>query len=554
MKKGFLSSFYLVLLMLISLGQTQQCLNFISVNGRLLEGQAACYFINYGDSQNAFVNADIIARELGVLVTFDSERQVLLFSRGTDSVELQATTNITTGLVKRSGVMTVNGENVDSPMGIIAGGISYVAVTPIVAAFYGESIWDAPSQTILVYTARQTQASTRINETQATPSNTVTEQPKQQVIASSNAIYSVGEPRIGKHEGYTRVAIDLPAGTSYLVSVEGAKLIISLPSLKASNFIYTSDGPYIASINYELRNDVLALVINTRYALSAEGYGYRMGVVPASASKPSDVLYIDFSTSIYGQRPQAGVTSTPQAQEEASLPIPARAIIIDPGHGGGDPGAQGVVSEEEVVLDVALKLKALLERQGITVIMTRSGDYSLKDAKRADLAARAAMATRDRNLFISIHANAAHSSSANGIETWVFGEPVDASLLDIAINENGGGELGEALTLESQEMFESIVSDIVREEQLRLSMTLAEMVQAGMISETGARDRGIHENYFYVIRNAQTPAVLVELGFVSNAAEGEKLSTNAYRQKLADGLYQGIMNFFGQAKVLSNGN
>ncbi len=560
-KKGFYAGFYIVLLglTLVSFGRAQQCLNFIAVNGRLLEGQTACYFINQGDNQNAFVNADTIARELGVLVTFDSGRQTLLFSRGTDLVELQVTTDAPTGLVKRSGTMTINGETLDSPMGIIAGGTSYVAVTPIVKAFNGESAWDASSRTILVYTAKQPQVSATISgqvtptsnssEVSANVSNPTPEQSNSQTISGDNAQYLIKTPRIGKHEGYTRVALDLPVGTNYTTAINGTQLIISLPSLKADSFYHSGDGPYVESVRYEIIGSTLALIINARYALSSEGYGYRIGVVPANGSNPHEVIYIDFSTSIYGQSQQTGEASTAPTQGQNNLPAQSRAVVIDPGHGGSDPGAQGVVSEEEVVLDVSLKLKELLERQGITVIMTRSGDYSLKDTKRADLAARAAMATReDRNLFISIHANSAGSNSANGIETWVFGKPVDASLLDIAIDENGGGELGEALTLESQKMFESIVSDIVREEQLRLSKTLAEMVQAGMITETSARDRGIHENYFYVIRNAQTPAVLVELGFVNNPTEGSKLSTSAYRQKLADGLYNGIMSFFAQGR------
>ena len=208
--------------------------------------------------------------------------------------------------------------------------------------------------------------------------------------------------------------------------------------------------------------------------------------------------------------------------------------MIDPGHGGYDPGAQGYVSEEVVVLDIALRLRDALEAQGINVILSREGDYHLDERKATDLAARAAMATTDRNLFVSIHANAAESSTANGIETWVFGEPLEEDLIQNAITENGGGSLGLELTEEAKQVHDSVLNDIFRQEQLHYSMTLAEAVQNAMIEATDARDRGIRKNYFYVIRNARIPAVLVEVGFVSNPAEGRNLGRADYRARIAD--------------------
>jgi len=219
-------------------------------------------------------------------------------------------------------------------------------------------------------------------------------------------------------------------------------------------------------------------------------------------------------------------------------------VVIDPGHGGIDPGATGLVIEEEVVLDVSLRLKDLLEQAGIEVIMTREDDSSLKSSKRADLAARAQQATIERNLFVSIHANAARNRNAHGVETWVFGKPLNDELLQNAINENGGGKIGVELTQEMQASFSAALMDIVSEEQLRFSKILAQSIQSQMVAKTGAKDRGIKENYFYVIRNAQSPAVLVEIGFVNHPEEGELLATSDYRDKLAEGLYDGILGFF----------
>jgi len=229
----------------------------------------------------------------------------------------------------------------------------------------------------------------------------------------------------------------------------------------------------------------------------------------------------------------------PAAQRSAGF-----SVVIDPGHGGVDPGANGIVVEEEVVLDVSLRLKEMLERYGIEVIMTREDDSSLRSSKRADLAARAEQATIERNLFVSIHANAAKNQDAHGVETWVFGKPLNDTLLQNAVNENGGGKVGVELTQELQASFSAALVDIVSEEQLRFSKILAESIQSKMVAKTGARDRGIKENYFYVIRTAQSPAVLVEIGFVNHPEEGQLLATDDYRDKLAEGLFEGIMGFF----------
>ncbi|MEZ4630668.1 MAG: N-acetylmuramoyl-L-alanine amidase [Deinococcales bacterium] len=427
-------------------------------------------------------------------------------------------------------------------------------------------------------------------------------------------IQRIGQPRVGKHDTYSRVALDLPVGSQYQIVVKGNSFIVKLPGFEAFDFSYVDDDPFLSDISYELIDNVLSLVVTTKYLMSNDGYGYRVGTVAAGPSRPMQVLYIDFGTSIYGnsptgnQNPDApqdqltGPTSTDAStgtlETQASLPAnhlassltdnptvnasttpapsnssltatpstnnsarvqqvaenPERTVVIDPGHGGWDPGAQGYVSEETVVLDIALKLRTLLEQEGIHVLLTRDGDYSLADSKRADLAARADLANVKRNLFISIHANSSPFPSAQGIETWVFGKPLDPSLLEAAIDENGGGDIGEALTREAQNIYQEVLSDILREEQLRYSRTLAQSVQRHMINSSQATDRGIKENYFYVIQNAQIPAVLVEVGFVSHAQEGRKLATDEYRQELAEAIADGIMEFFNQGLALNLAN
>jgi len=382
-------------------------------------------------------------------------------------------------------------------------------------------------------------------------------------------------PRVGIHEDYTRIALDLPANSRYRLGVAGNRtLVVHFEGLSAPPQAGARVGSdHVNAWQFRSLENQLALAIEATHPLSATGQGFQVGFLPRGAGRAQDVLYIDMSTERQGPAvaqhslddldPLGSLESAAQSDNTAQVSPPAvsppavsprqairRTVVIDPGHGGYDPGAQGYVSEEVVVLDIALRLRDALEAQGIDVILSREDDYHLDERKVTDLAARAAMATTDRNLFVSIHANAAESSSANGIETWVFGEPLGEDLIQNAITENGGGSLGLELTEEAKRVHDGVLNDIFRQEQLHYSMTLAEAVQNAMIEATGARDRGIRKNYFYVIRNARIPAVLVEVGFVSNPEEGRKLGRADYRARIADGIADGIVTFFEQEGAL----
>jgi N-acetylmuramoyl-L-alanine amidase len=379
---------------------------------------------------------------------------------------------------------------------------------------------------------------------------------------------------VGIHDDYTRIALDLPADSRYSLAVAGSRtLVVTFANgLSAPPQAGARVGSnQVNAWQFRSLENQLALVIEAIHPLSTAGQGFQVGFLPRGDGREQDVLYIDLSAERQGptvaQRTLDDlaplstlptVTSPPNQSanptQTPSVAIPRQAVqrtvVIDPGHGGTDPGAQGFVSEEVVVLDIALRLRDALETQGIEVILSREGDYHLDERKVTDLAARAGMATTDRNLFVSIHANAAESSAASGIETWVFGEPLEEDLIQNAITENGGGNLGLELTEEAKRVHDSVLNDIFRQEQLHYSMTLAEAVQNAMIEATGARDRGIRKNYFYVIRNARIPAVLVEVGFVSNPEEGRNLGQADYRARIANGIAEGIVVFFEQEGAL----
>jgi len=206
----------------------------------------------------------------------------------------------------------------------------------------------------------------------------------------------------------------------------------------------------------------------------------------------------------------------------------------------------GYVVEKEVVLDVALRLKRLLLREGIEVRLTRDRDAHLSPDKRADLSMRAAMADSSQvNLFISIHVNASPTRTARGVEAFYFGRAQDPRILAQVIRENGGGEVGRRLTEEARSVAERILSDIVAQANQRFSQRLAETLGRYLSQATGSPYRGSFPGDFFVLRYAKVPAVLVEVGFGDHPVEGRNLADPAYREKVAQGLLAGILTFLG---------
>jgi len=204
----------------------------------------------------------------------------------------------------------------------------------------------------------------------------------------------------------------------------------------------------------------------------------------------------------------------------------------------------GHVVEKEVVLDVALRLKRLLEGEGIEVRLTRDKDAHLSPDKREDLSRRASMADSSRvNLFVSIHVNASPTRTAQGVEAYYFGRSQDPRVLAQVIRENGGGELGRRLTEEARSVAERILSDIVAQANQRYSQRLAETLGRKLSQATGSPYRGAFPGDFFVLRYAKVPAVLVEIGFGDHPAEGRRLAEAAYREKVAQGLLAGILGF-----------
>ena len=216
-------------------------------------------------------------------------------------------------------------------------------------------------------------------------------------------------------------------------------------------------------------------------------------------------------------------------------------IIIDPGHGGKDPGAVGKygTKEKDVVLAISRYLKELLEDElGIEVLMTREDDRFLELNQRTEFANR-----NQAKLFISIHANSNRSRRVNGVSTYFLGQENTEEAREVANLENSVIKLeNESRYVDlSQENY--ILSAMAQNIYNKESQDLAAVVQREISRECNLRDIGVKQAGFYVLWGASMPNILVETAFISNPNEERQLRSSAFQKKQALAIYRSIKNF-----------
>jgi N-acetylmuramoyl-L-alanine amidase len=221
------------------------------------------------------------------------------------------------------------------------------------------------------------------------------------------------------------------------------------------------------------------------------------------------------------------------------------AIVIDPGHGGKDSGAVGTLSvngrntqiyEKDIVLKAALELRDILNQTypDKRILMTRETDIYLTLDQRADIANSVTVRENEAVIFISIHVNASKNSSARGYEVWHITSGYRRTLLN-----------------PSQHSFSSDISAILNamleEEYTTESILLADSILRGLGQNFGNSlpSRGRKANDWFVVRNSRMPAVLVELGFITNAQDAALMTGNEGLKNFTRSLYNGITNFIG---------
>ncbi|MBI5676609.1 MAG: N-acetylmuramoyl-L-alanine amidase [Nitrospirae bacterium] len=247
--------------------------------------------------------------------------------------------------------------------------------------------------------------------------------------------------------------------------------------------------------------------------------------------------------------------------EEAHLPekkdaakkefIGIKKIVIDPGHGGQDPGAigPGGLREKDIVLDVGRELgKILKEEYHMDVIFTREKDVFVPLNERTDIANQ-----QKADFFISIHANASPRRAARGIETYFLGSNNDDGSLRVAARENN-------ISIDKMRRLrgdlQMILADLRRSYKIEESGIFARNVQDSMVSTlrknySGIENLDVKQALFYVLIGAEMPSILVETSFISNHEEEKRLSNPGYRKKIAESIARGVSAYIRRSGFIA---
>jgi len=259
-------------------------------------------------------------------------------------------------------------------------------------------------------------------------------------------------------------------------------------------------------------------------------------------------IVVDVYGSDSGGDGSGGTPGTgPPSGKNNSKPI--KVVVIDPGHGGKDPGAVGPTGyyEKTANLKISLYLKEYLEKElGLTVIMTRTGDTFL------DLKKRTAIANdKGADLFISVHNNANKSRTPYGISTYYLAITSDMKALTVAAREND-------TTVEKLSELDYILTDLIVSAKRNESSLLAKFIQEGMVTSVSKgydtiKDIGVCQGPFWVLVGAQMPSILVECSYISNVREETRLKSDNYLKSLARGIFNGVQRYVKETSVVRAG-
>lgn len=247
-----------------------------------------------------------------------------------------------------------------------------------------------------------------------------------------------------------------------------------------------------------------------------------------------------------GRAPAARVGSVPQSPKKTTLPR----VVVDAGHGGVDVGGQmhssARLHEKDITLQVGLKLGDALRQRGVDVVYTRTKDTLIALADRGRIANQS-----NGDVFISIHVNAANPNwrepaAARGFETYFLAEAKTEDARRVEEMENESVRFEAAAPVSADDPLNFILSDMKQNEHLRESSDLAEIVQRHLARVHPGPSRGVKQAGFRVLVTAFMPAVLVEVGFGTNAQEAEFLASTSKQRALAEAVADATTEYLGR--------
>lgn len=334
---------------------------------------------------------------------------------------------------------------------------------------------------------------------------------------------ALAELRLRSYASYTRVVIETSAPVPHRFEpTAGREVRVRLGGLAAATRVERVDDGLVDEVRLE--------------RTGADGL---LRVILAAATAPPRVITL-------GEPPRL-VLDFPRPQEETprepgETGAPLRTIVLDAGHGGHDPGAIGVsgLMEKDVVLDVTRRVARLAEAElGLRVLLSRSGDHFVP------LRDRTTFANRERaDLFVSIHANSHPQAASEGVETFFLSsEATDGHARRVAEKENSVVELEKPASRSRDGSLKALLWDLAQSSYQEESSRIAEVVQDSMTRSLRIPNRGVKQAGFYVLGGAAMPAILIEIGFVTNAREERRLRSDTYRDEIARAILAGLAEY-----------
>ena len=343
--------------------------------------------------------------------------------------------------------------------------------------------------------------------------------------------------RYHTHPSYTRVVVDIGKLREYVFSelLSPDRVYVDIYQAKLNPILHGKtflvDNDYLRHIRVAQKTSSTVRVVAD---LDFKKAYYRVWHLP----DPFRII-IDIYPSQLPSIPRPPQPAKSGSSIIRQLGLGIQRVVIDPGHGGKDPGCVGKsgLREKEIVLDVATRLKNILEsKENLEVIMTRESDIFLDPESRTVTANQ-----KQADLFISIHANANRSTKLSGIESFYLNFSQDPSVIETAAREN-------ATSTKNISKMKDIIEKIVQNSKIVESKELAESIQNSLVKSlsqeySDVRSLGVKGGPFWVLIGGEMPSVLVEISHLSNPTEEKRLQSPQYRQRVAQGIYEGIIEY-----------
>ena len=349
------------------------------------------------------------------------------------------------------------------------------------------------------------------------------------------------------HPNFTRIVVDVGALREYFSAELGdpQRIYVDIYQAKLNPILREEAIPvkcdYISLVRISQKNPSTVRVVAEVDFSKVERYQvfhvldpFRVviDIYPRTGTPPTAAAPAE-------KRPQPAQPAKSGYSMARQLGLGIKTIVIDPGHGGSDPGCLDSLGQQEkdTALDISLRLKELLKvNTGLNVILIRETDIHVPLENRTVIANQ-----NKADIFISVHVNAFRKKDRRGVETFFLNFSPDPGVNELAAREN-------ATTTKTIGEMDKIIKKILQNSKIIESKELAQKIQENLVkylsrNYTNVKDLGTKGGPFWVLIGSEMPSVLVEVSHLSNPEEAQRLKSGAYRQQIAQGIYEGIMAY-----------